>query len=140
MACIKKSFVVVVQLLSCVQLFANPQTAAHQVSLSFTIPWSLLKLRSIELVKPSNHLCCPLLPVPSIFPRIRVFSNELAVHIRWPKYWSFNFRICPSNEYSGQYKHCNLPLSLFGLYHDHRTYKKMKMSIFKFSIENENSS
>ena len=86
-----------------VQLFANPCTAEHQASLSFTISWSLLKLMSIELVVPSNHLilCHPLLLVSSVFPSIRVFSNELAFHIRWPKYWSFSFSISPSNEYSG---------------------------------------
>ena len=76
-------------------------TTAHQASLSFTISWSLLKLKSTELVMPSNHLilCCPLLLLPPIFPSIRVFSNELALHIRWPKYWSFSFSL--SNEYSG---------------------------------------
>ena len=80
-----------------------PQTAAFQASLSFTISQSLLKLMSIEQVMPSNHLilCCPLLLLPSIFPSIRVFSNELALHIRWPKYWRFSFSINPSNEYSG---------------------------------------
>ena len=88
--------------LSHVQLFVIPQTAAHQTSLSITNSRSLLKLTSIELVKPSNHLilCHPLLP-PSIFPSIRVFSNESLLHIRWPKYWSFSFSISPSNEYSG---------------------------------------
>ena len=80
----------------------TPSTA-HQASLSFTNSWSLLKLMSIDLVMPSNHfiLCCPLLLLPSIFPSIRVFSNELALHIRWPKYWSFSYSISPSNEYSG---------------------------------------
>ena len=79
----------------------TPWTAAHQASLSITNSWSLLKLMSIELVMPSNHLICrPLLP-PSIFPSIRVFSNESVLHIRWPKYWSFSFSISPSNEYSG---------------------------------------
>ena len=89
--------------LSHVQLFATPWTATHQASLSFTISQSLLKLMPSELVMPSNHLilCCPLLLLPSIFPRIRVFSNQLAVCIRWPKYWSFSFSISPSNEYSG---------------------------------------
>ena len=93
---------IVVQSFSCVQLFVIPWTAAHQASLSFTIFWSLLKLMSIESVMPSNHLilCRPLLLSPSIFPRIRVFSNELAFHIRWPNYWSFSFSISPSNEYS----------------------------------------
>ena len=90
-----------VQLLSCVQLFATPWTAAHKASLSITNSWSLLKLVSIESVMPSNHLilCHPLLLLPSIFPSIRVFSNESVLHIRWPKYWSFS--ISPSNEYSG---------------------------------------
>ena len=92
-----------VQSLSCVQLFATPWTAAHLASLSITSSWSLLKLVSIELVMPSKHLvlCCPLLPLPSIFPSIRLFSSESVLHIRWPKYWSFNFSISPSNEYSG---------------------------------------
>ena len=85
-----------------VRLFSTPWTAARQTSLSITNSWSLLKLMSIALVLPSNHLilCCPLLP-PSIFPSIRVFSNESVLHIRWPKYWSFRFSISPSNEYSG---------------------------------------
>ena len=83
-------FVVVVQLLSHVQLLATPWTAARQASLSITISQSLLKLVSIALVMPSNHLIlCPLLLLPSIFSSIRVFSNESVLHIRWPKYWSF---------------------------------------------------
>ena len=92
-----------VQSLNRVRLFATPWTAAHQVSLSITNSRSLLKLMSIESVMPSNHLllCCPLLLLPSIFPNIRVFSSESALHIRWPKYWSSNFNISPSNEYSG---------------------------------------
>ena len=92
-----------VQSLSHVQLFETPWTAAYQASLSITNSWSLLKFISIELVMPSNHLilCRPLLLLPSIFPRIRVFSNELVLHIRWPKYWNFSFSISPSNEYSG---------------------------------------
>ena len=83
--------------------FVSPWTAAHQASLSITNSWSLLKLMSIESVMPSNHLilCHPLLLLPSIFPSIRVFSSESALHIRWPKYWSFNFNISPANEYSG---------------------------------------
>ena len=95
--------VVVVQLLSRIQLFVTPWTAAQQTSLSFTISWSLLKLMSIESVMPSSHLtlCHPLLLLPSIFPSIRVFSNESALCIRWPKYWSFSFSISPSSEYSG---------------------------------------
>ena len=82
---------------------ATPWTAACQVSLSFTISRSLLKLMSIESVIPPNHLilCCPLHLLPSIFPTIRVFSNESDFHIRWSKYWSFSFGISPSNEYSG---------------------------------------
>ena len=92
-----------VQSLSHVRLFATPWTAAHQVSLSINNSQSLLKLMSIESVMLSNHLilCCPLLLPPSIFPRIRVFSNESVLHIRWPKYWSFSFSISPSNEHSG---------------------------------------
>ena len=91
------------QSLSRVQLFVTPWTAACQAPLSITNSWSLLKLLSIESVMQSNHLilCCPLLLLPSIFPRIRVFSNESAHHIRWPKYWSFSFSVSPSNEYSG---------------------------------------
>jgi len=93
----------IVQLLTCVQLFATPWTTERQASLSFTISWSLLKLMSIESVLLSNHLihCCPLLLLPSTFPSIRVFSSESVLRIRWPKYWSFSFSISPSNEYSG---------------------------------------
>ena len=82
---------------------AAPWTAAHQASLSFTISWSFLKLMSIELVMPSKHLilCHPLLLPPAVFPSIRVFSNDLVLCIRWPKYWRFSFSISPSNEYSG---------------------------------------
>ena len=92
-----------VQSLSHVQLFVTPWAAACQVSLSITNSQSLLKLMSIELVMASNHLilCHPLLLPPSILPSIRVFSNESVLRIRWPKYWSFNFSIRPSNEYSG---------------------------------------
>ena len=92
-----------VQSLSHVQLFATPWTAAHQASLSITNSQSLHKLMSIESAMPSNHLilCRPLLLPPSIFPSIRVFSNESVLHIKWPKYWSFSFNISPSNEYSG---------------------------------------
>ena len=93
----------VVQSLSHVQLFGTPWTVARQASLSFTLSWSLLKLTSVKLVIPSNHLilCHPLLLLPSIFTSIRVFSNESVLCIRWPKYWSFSFSISPSNEYSG---------------------------------------
>ena len=92
-----------VQLLSHVRLFVTPWTAARQASLSITNSRSLLKLMSIKSVMPSNHLilCRLLLLWPSIFPRIRVFSNELALLIRWPKYWSFSFNISPSNEHPG---------------------------------------
>ena len=83
--------------------FVTPWTAAYQASLSITSSWNLLKLMSIESVMPSNHLilCRPLLLPPSVFPSIKVFSNELALHIRWPKYWSFSFSISPSNEHPG---------------------------------------
>ena len=94
------------------EFLTTPWAIAHQVSLSFTISRSLLKLMSIELVMPSNHLCCPhlchpiilchpLLLLPLICPSLRVFSNEVALHIRWPKYWSLSFSISPSNECSG---------------------------------------
>ena len=97
------SLVVAAWSLICIQLFVVSWTAAHHASLSFTISWSLLKVMSIKLVVPSNHLilCHPLLLLPSIFPSIRVFSKESVLCIRWPKYWSFHFSISPSNEYSG---------------------------------------
>ena len=92
-----------VQSLSHVRLFATPWTAAHQASLTITKSQSLLKLTSIKLVMPSNHLnlCQPLLPLSSVFPSIRVFSSESVLCDRWPMYWSFSFSISPSNEYSG---------------------------------------
>ena len=92
-----------VQLLSCVRLFATLWTIAHQASLSITNSQSLPKLMSIESVMPSSHLilCCPLFLLPPIPSSIRVFSNESALHIRWPKYWSFSFSISPSNEHPG---------------------------------------
>ena len=88
---------------SCVWFFATPWTATYQTSLSITNSWSLLKLLSIELVMPSNHLilCYSLLLPPSIFPSMRVFSKQSVLHIRWPKNWNFSFSINPSNEYSG---------------------------------------
>ena len=91
---------VIVQLINCVQLFSTPWTAAHEASQSFAISQSFLKLMSIDSVTPSSHLilCCPLL-LRSIFPSIKVFSNELALHIKGPKYWSFS--ISPSDEYLG---------------------------------------
>ena len=92
-----------IQLLSPVRLFAMPWTAARQASLSITNSQSLLQLMSIEPVMPSNYLifCRPLLLLPSIFPSIRMFANESALHIKWPKYWNISFSISPSNEYSG---------------------------------------
>ena len=92
-----------VESLSRVWLFVTPWTAARQASLSITNSWSLLRLMSIESVMPSSHLIRspPLFLLPSIFPSIRIFSNESALHIRWPEYWSFSFSISPSNEYSG---------------------------------------
>ena len=99
-----RSFVVIgLQSLSCIRLFATPCTAAHQASQSITNSWSLLKHMSIKTVMPPSHLilCFPLLLLSSIFPSIRDFSHELALHIRWPRYWSFSFSISSSNEYSG---------------------------------------
>ena len=97
------TFISSVQSLSCVRLFASPWTAAHQASLSITNSRNLPKLMYIESVMPSNHLilCRPLLLLPSVFPSIRVFSNESALRIKWPKYWSFGFNISPSNEHPG---------------------------------------
>ena len=85
------------------QTLCNSKDCSTQHSLSFTISWNLLKVMSIESRMPSNHLilCCPLLLLPSVFPNIRIFSNESTLHIRWPKYWSFSFSISHSNEYSG---------------------------------------
>jgi len=96
-------FVAGVHLPSCVRLFATPWTAAGQASLSLTISWSLVKLMFIESMMLSSHLIlwCSLLLLPSIFSSIRDFSNELAIRIRWPKYWSFSFSISPSSAYSG---------------------------------------
>ena len=98
-----RTVVAVVQSLSRGQFAENPWTAVYQASLSITNSWSLLFLMSIELVMPTNHLilCCPLLLLPSIFPSIRVFSNESVLHIRWPEYWNFSLSISPSNEHSG---------------------------------------
>ena len=95
--------IAVVQLLNHVRFLVTPWTAACQASLSFTVSWSFLRLMSIESVMPSSHLiiCCLLLLLPSIFPRIRVFSNQSALHFRWSKYWSFSFSTNLSNEYSG---------------------------------------
>ena len=100
---LRRSSVQSVWLLSHVRLFATPWTVSHQTSLSITNSWDLLKLMSIELVMPSNHLilCHPLLLPPSPFPSIRVFSDESVIRIKWPEYWSFSSRISLSNAYSG---------------------------------------
>ena len=100
---VRKVTISSVQSLICVRLFETLWTAQHHDTLSITNSQSILKITSIESVMPSNHLilCCPLLLSPSVFPSNRVFSNESALHIRWPKYWSFSFSIDPSNEYSG---------------------------------------
>ena len=112
-----------VQPLNCVQLFATAWTAAHQASLSVTNSQSLLKLMSIKLMMPSNYLilCHPLL-LPSIFPSIRVFSNESVLRIRWPKYWSFSFSISTSNEYSGL---ISFRMDWLDLLEDHGTLKSL---------------
>ena len=104
--------------LSHVWLFVTPWTAARHASLSITNCQSLLKLMSIASVMPSKHLItwCLLLPLPSIFPSIRVFSNELVLHIRWPKYWSFSFSISPSNEYSEM---ISFRKSYMSIYHEY---------------------
>ena len=113
-----------VQLLSRIQHFATPWTTAHQASQSITNSWSLPKLMSIESVMPSNHLilCHPLLLPPSIFPSIRVFSNESALHIRWPNYWSFSFNISRSNEYLGL---ISFRMDWFGLFAVQGTLKSL---------------
>ena len=126
-------------MLSHVQLFATPWTAARQASLSINNTQSLLKLMSIESVMPSNHLilCWPLLLPPSIFPSIGVFFNESVLHIRWPKYWSFSFSICPSNEYSGLIFRMDwlVLLAVQGTLKSllqHHSSKKIKSSAFSF--------
>ena len=116
-----------------VQLFATPWTAALQVSLSIANSWSLLKLMSIELVMPSNHLilCCPILLLPSVFSSIKVFSNESALYIRWPKYWSFSFSISPFSEYSGliSFRIAWLELAVQGTLKSVFQYHSLKASI-----------
>ena len=128
-----------VQLLSRVGLFVTPWTAAHQASLSTTNSQSLLKFMSIELVMPSNHLilCHPLLLLPSIFPSIRVFSNESILHIRWSKDWSFSFSISPSNEYSGlisfRIDWCDLAVQgAFKSLLQHHSFKSINSSVLSF--------
>ena len=128
-----------VQSLSRVRLFSTPWTAARQASLSITNSQSLLKLMSTKLMMPSSHLilCHPPLLLPSIFPSIRVFSNESALRIRWPKYWSFSFSINPSNEYSGL---ISFRIDWFDLFAVQGTLKSLlqhhspKASIFKSII------
>ena len=121
---------------------ATPWTAAHQTSLSFTISWTLLKLMSTESVMPYNHLilCCLFLLLPSIIPSIRVFSNELALHIRQPKYWSFSFSISPSNEQSGlisfridQFYLCTVQEALKSLLHHSLKALILQGSVFFYS-------
>ena len=115
---------VVVQSWSCVWFFATPWTAGPQASLSFTVSRSVLKLTSIESVMPSSHLtlCRPLLLPPSIFPSIRVFSKDLVLRLRWPKFWSFSFSISPSSEYSGLISFRIVWLDLFAV---HATLKSL---------------
>ena len=127
---------VVVQLLSCVWLFATPRSAACQAAPSFTISWTLPKLMSIELVMPSNHLilCCPLLLLPSIFLSIRVFSNESVVRIRWPQYWNFSFSISPSNDYSGLISFTIDLLAVQGTLKSLLQYQSLKASIIWCSV------
>ena len=128
----------IVQLLNHVQLFVTPWTAAWQASLCFTISQSLLKLMSIESVMPSSHLTlhCPILLLPSIFPRIRVFSNKSALHIRWPKYWRFSFSLSTSNEYSGLISFKIYQFHLFavqGTLRNFLQYHNVKASILQHS-------
>ena len=128
-----------VRLLSHVQLFAIPWTAACQASLYIASSWNLLKLMSIESLMPSNHLilCCPLLLLPSIFPSMRVFSYE-SVHIRWPKYWSFSFNISPSKDHPGLISFrmdCLDVLAVQGTDKSHLQHQTSKTSIFQCSAE-----
>ena len=123
-----------VQFLSHIWFFVTPWTAACQAFLSIINSQSLLRLMSVELVMPSNHLilCHPLLLLPSVFPSIRVFSNESVRHIRWPKYWSFSFSISSSNEYSGLISFrmdCLHFLAVQGTLKSHLQYHSSKASI-----------
>ena len=117
-------YVFIVQLLSRIQLFVTPQTIAHQVSLTFTVSRSLLRFMCLESMMLPNHLilCHPLLFLPSIFPMIMVFFDELALCIRWPEYWSFSFSISPSNEYSGL---ISFSMDWFDLLAVHGTLKRL---------------
>ena len=105
----------------------TPWTAAHKASLSITISWNLLKRMSIESVMPTNHpiLCCPLLLLPSIFPRIRIFSSESSLCIRWPKFWSFSFSINLSNEYSNEFPMISFRINLFDVLAVQETLKSL---------------
>ena len=127
-----------VQSLSPVRHFATPWTVAHQASLSITNSQSLLKLMSIESVMPSNHLIlyCPLLLLPSIFPSIRVFSNESALCIRWPKYWSFSFNTSPSNEHPGliSFRMDLLDLAVQGTFKSLLQHSSSKVSILHIEV------
>ena len=136
--CLCHPFLFVVQLLSHVWLFATPQTAACQTSLSFSVSQTLFNLVSIESILPSNQLilCLPLLLLPSVSPSIRVFSNELALHIRWPKYWNFSFSISPSNDYSGLFPFRTDCFNLIALQGTHRSllqHHSLKASILCLS-------
>ena len=116
----------------------TPWTAAHQASLSITNSWRLLKLISIKLLMTFNHLilCHPILHLPSIFPNIGVFSNKLVLHIRWPKYWSFSFKISPSNEHTGLVsfrKDWLNPLAVQGTLNSLLQHHRSKVSIFRRS-------
>ena len=127
----------VVQSLNRVQPFATPWTVAHQASLSFTVSQTLPRLMSIESVMQSNHLIlCRCLLLPSVFPSIRVFSNQLVLCIRWPKCWSFSFSISPSNEYSGLISFRMDWLDLLAVQGTHKSllqYHSSKASIFRYS-------
>ena len=130
----------VAQLLSCIRLFATPWTIAHQASLSITNSQSLLKLMSIKSVMPSNHLilCHTFLLLPSIFPSIRVFSNESALRIRWPNYWSFSFNISPFNEHPGLISFRVDWLNLLAVQGTHRSptpqFKSINSSVLSFLV------
>ena len=134
-----------VQLLSRVRLIVSPWTATHQASLPFIIYWSPPKLMSIEWMMPSNHLilCHPLLLPPSIFPSIRVFSDESALHMRWPKYWSFRFSINPSNEHPGLIS-CRMDwldlLAVQGTLKSLLQHHSSKASIFSVQLSSQSNS
>ena len=128
-----------VQSLSHIQFFGIPWTAARQASLSITNSQSLLKLISVESVMPSNHLIlyCPLLLLPSVFPSIRIFSNESALCIRWPKYWSFSFNISPSNEHPGLIKDKLLCINPVGGHAERKANSHMQSSVPAEGLDEE---